>query len=520
MIINKLNHLNKEQIVGCKPLIYAGLACGMGLVVDTGSVHAADWIISPSIGIQQVYTDNVYLTPEEGDLIHDEPVSDNITVVRPTLSIYKEGARASVDFNYAPEYRRYWDETEDSEVVHFMRTEGNVEIAENHLFLDGWLRADRTNITSTGRSGLGGLTGTEDDTDFYSVGLSPYLTGKLGDFSVVEVRYTGDKIHYSEDDSNDNTGKRGEIAFGSGSMFTNQIWEVLYQQSVVEYEELDDGDSVDAETGDENESKRFRAELIQKITTQWAVAFSAGYEEYQLATGVDRDIDESTWSVGGIYTPNPRTRYALGVGERSFGDDYYFDFSHRSSRSMWTASYEQDFISARDELTTQPLFERQDTFGNLVRDPILEASPVAVRAAYSPSITRDYYESSRFSTEFTYQTQRTSINLRGRYVERVYEESGRDTEDIELGAMLTRRLARLTSGYFQIASVDHEEDVLVGDQLITTEYDQWTATLGVTYQFGTNSRVGFSISHLERDSDVEATSYEENHASINITSRL
>jgi uncharacterized protein (PEP-CTERM system associated) len=344
------------------------------------------------------------------------------------------------------------------------------------------------------------LTGTEDDTDFYSVGLSPYLTGKLGDFSVVEVRFTGDRLHYSEDDDSDSTGKRGEVAFGSGSKFTNQIWEVLYQQNEVDYEALDD----------DNEIKIFRADLIQKITTQWAAAFSAGYEEYNLAIGEDRD--DSTWSVGAIYTPNPRTRFTLGFGERSFGDDYYFEFSHRSSRSVWTASYEKDFITARDELSTQPLFERQDTFGNLVRDPILEASPVTVRAAYNPTISEEYYERSQFSTDFTYQTVRTSINLRGRYIERIYERSGRNTENIELSALLTRRLAQLTGGYFQVSSIDHEEETL--------DYEQWTATLGVTYQFGTASRVDLSVTHLERDAELEANSYEENHASINVTSAL
>jgi uncharacterized protein (PEP-CTERM system associated) len=493
MIIDRLNHFNKGHINGYKPLVYACLACGVGLIPQVGSVHAADWIISPSIGIQHIYTDNANLT-------YEDTVSDNITVLRPTLSMYKEGARASLDFNYAPEYRHYWDETGDSEVVHFMRTEGNVEIAENHLYLDGWLRADRTNITSTGRSGIGGLTGTADDTDFYSVGLSPYFTASLGDFSVVEIRLTGDKISYSEDLDSESTGKQGEIAFGNGSMFTNQIWEIVYRQNEVDYESLDDN----------NETKIFRSELIQKITTQWAVAFSAGYEEYILAVGEDRD--DPTWSVGAIYTPSPRTRFALSIGERSFGDDYYFDFSHRSSRSIWTARYEQDFTSARNELRTQPLFERQDAFGNLVRDPILESSSTILRSASIPSITEDYYEIKRFTTEFTYQTLRSAINLRGRYIERIYDHLARDTEDIELSVSLSRRLTRLTLGYFQISGADHQQEL--------ADYDQLSATLGVTYQFGTDSRIGFSISHLERDADTDINSYEENHAMVNVISAL
>jgi uncharacterized protein (PEP-CTERM system associated) len=443
-------------------------------------------------------------------------VSDNITVVRPALSVLKEGARANLDFNYAPEYRRYAEDTGDSEVVHFLRTTGNLEIAENHLYLDGWLRADRTNITSTGRTGIDGLTGTDDDTDYNSIGLSPYFTARLGDFSVVELRLTADKVFYSEDHVNDSKGKRGEIAFGNGSMFTNQIWEVLYQQSDVVYENLaDDNDSLE----DNNETKLFRAELIQKITSQWAVAFAAGYEEYNLATTEDRD--DSTWSVGAIYTPNPRMRFALGVGERSFGDDYYFEFSHRTSRTIWTANYEQDFISAREELDSRPLFERQDAFGNLVRDPILETSRATSRGTYNPSLTEDFYESKRFTTEFTYQTVRNTISLRGRYLERIYDSAdaglSRDTEDLELSVLLSRRLARLVSGYFRIAGTDHEQERLV--------YDERSATLGINYQFGTGSTLGFSLTHLERDAepdperDVEQdnNSYEENHVSLNVT---
>jgi uncharacterized protein (PEP-CTERM system associated) len=515
MIVNKLNHLIDKWIVGSNPLVCASLLSGMGMSLSSGNLHGADWIISPSVGLQQVYTDNAHLAPDESDDDTAEGtervgvVSDHITVLRPTLSIYKEGARANVDFNYAPEYRRYWDETQDDEVVHFMRSQGNVEIAENHLYLDGWVRADRTNTTSAGRSTINGLTGTDDDTDYYSVGLSPYFTANLGSFSVVELRYTADVVNTSEDLEIDSKGSRGEIAFGNGSMFTNQIWEAVYRQSNVDYESQEE----------DNESRIFRAELIQKLTSQWAVAFSAGYEEYELLRAEEggedgvEDKDDATWSVGAIYTPTPRTRIALGAGERSFGDDYYFDFSHETSRTVWTASYEQDFISARDELNTRPLFERQDVFGNLVRDPILESAPVTARGAYSPSISEDYYESKRFTTEFTYQTARTGISLRGRHRERIYDrERLPDTEDIELSILLQRRLGRLTSGYFQIANNDHDQE--------TSSYDQLTATLGFSYRLGTESTLGFSLTHTERDADMDANSYEENHASLNIVMAL
>jgi uncharacterized protein (PEP-CTERM system associated) len=493
MIIKKRSHLNEDRSLGGKASALVSLVCCMGLTSITETLYAADWVISPSIGFQQIYTDNALLTNES-------TVSDNISVVRPTLSLYKEGGRATLDFNYAPEYRHYWDETHDNEAVHFLRADGNLEIAENHLFLDGWLRADRTNITSSGRTGVGGLTGTEDDTDYYSLGVSPYFTAKLGSFSVVELRLMADKVKYSEDLENDSTGKRAEIAFGNGSMFKNQIWEVLLQQSNVDYENLDD----------DNEIRIFRADLIQQLTSQWALSFSAGYEEYNLALTEDRD--DSTWSLGAIYTPGPRTHVALAVGERSFGDDYSFDFSHRSSKTVWTASYEQDFVSARDELGAQPLFERLDAFGNLVRDPILESTTVLVRSGYSPTINEDYYESKRFNTEFTYLTVRSSVTLRGSYFERNYDQSGSNTEDTVFAILLGRRFSRLTSGVIQVTSTDHKENMLV--------YDQWSGMLGVSYQFGADSRIDFNLSHLERDAERDADSYKENYASIGVRSQF
>jgi uncharacterized protein (PEP-CTERM system associated) len=490
MIINRLSHSSKKRIVRGDILIYASLLSGIGVTSSVNNLYAADWVIEPNIGIQQIYSDNANLS-------HDNEKSDSITVVKPSLSILKEGSRASLDFNYAPEYRRYREETGDNETVHFMRTEGNVEIAKNHLFLDGWLRGDRTNISSSGRSGINGLTGTEDDTDFYSVGLSPYFTGKLGDFSVIELRITADKVDYSEDLNNDSKGKRGEIVFGNGSMFTNQVWEVLFQHNSVDYESLDE----------DNEAKKFRAELIQKLTTQWSVAFSAGYEDYSLVVSEDRD--DTTWSVGAIYTPSPRTRIALGIGERSFGDDYYFNIRHRTTRTVWTASYQQDFTTARDELDSRSLFERQNAFGELVRNPILESTSTVVRSSYDPSISEDFYETKKFSTQFTYRSVRNSVRLRGSYLERNYDNSERDTEDVNLSVLLSRRLSQLTNGYLLVSSADHEQAVL--------DYDQWGATLGVNYQFETDSRIGFSLSHLERESDRETNSYEENHAGIDVT---
>jgi uncharacterized protein (PEP-CTERM system associated) len=463
---------------------------GAGLTTLSLTSAAADWIIAPAVTLEQNYTDNAFLT-------QDDTENESITVLRPSISIYREGARASVDLNYAPEYRRYWEETEDDELIHFLRGDGSVELLEQHLFLDGWVTADLTNITSTARTGIGGLTGRDDSTEVYTGGMSPYFKSRLGKVALFEARYTLDTVNYAEDEQDDNVGQRADLILGSGTAFSNQVWEVSAMHSQVDYDDLDE----------DNEVSQFRAELAQQLGRQWALAFTAGYEEYKLA--LNEDEDGSLWSVGVIYTPNPRTRLAIGGGERPFGDDYYLDFSHRSRRTIWTANYERDYTSARDELVRPTLFQRQDAFGNLVRDAVLENPPVAEREGSSPAISAEFYEVERFATSFVLNTGRTALNLGGSHIERDYVDPQDDTKDLNLSAGVTREISTRTSAYVRISWTDHEQIVL--------EYKEWLTSLGGSYQLGINTSLGLRLAHLERDAEIDALSYDENSATLYIT---
>ncbi|MEJ2394468.1 MAG: TIGR03016 family PEP-CTERM system-associated outer membrane protein [Candidatus Thiodiazotropha sp.] len=462
---------------------------GLGLSTLSLSAAATDWIIAPAVTLEQNYTDNALLT-------HDNEENESITVVRPSISVYREGARARVDINYAPEYRHYWEDTEDDELVHFLRGDGNVELMQDHVYLDGWASADLTTITSTGSSGIGGLTGRGDSTEVYTAGLSPYFKTRLGNVSLFEARYTLDSVTYTEDGLDDSVGQRADLVLGSGPAFSNQIWELSAMHNVVDYDNLKD----------DNEVSQFRGELAQQLTQQWAVAFAAGYEEYNLA--LNDDVDGSLWSVGVIYTPNLRTRLALGGGERAFGDDYYLDFSHRSQRTVWTASYERDYTSAREELLRPSLFERQDAFGNLVRNAVLD-NPPAVDREGTPSISAEYYELERFSTSFTFSTDRTTLTLGASHTDRNYEIDVEDTRDLNVSTGLTRRVSQRTSAYLRLSWNDHEEEAL--------NYKQYVTALGGSYQLGTNTSLGLRLAHLKRDAEIKLSSYDENSANIYFT---
>lgn len=465
------------------------LLSGSALAVIPPVVAAADWIIAPAVRVEQIYTDNALLSDVDEQ-------SESITRIRPSISIYRHGARASVDVNYAPEYNRYWQDTQDNELVHFLRADGKLELMEDHLFLDGWGSADITNLSSTSRTGIDSLTGRTDSTEVYTAGVSPYFTTRMGNFASLEARYTADTVNYSASTVDDNKGQRADMVLGSGSAFNNQVWELSAMKNIVNYDSLDD----------DNEATLFRAEFIQQLTNQWALSFAAGHEEYNLA--VTTDSDGTLWRVGVIYTPNPRTRLAVGGGERAFGNDYFLDFNHRSPHTIWTANYRRDYTSARDEVIRPSLFERQDAFGNLVRDPVLDNPTVGGRVN-SPTLGPEYYEIDQFTTAFNLETGRTRLNLSGSHTKRIYEISINDTRDLSLSAGASRDLGQRLSGNVRLGWLDHKEEIL--------NYKQWLASIGVGYSLGINSSLGMTVAHLKRNAETDPASYQENRFGINFT---
>ena len=488
LLDNFREHILMTSMLKLKKLPY--LLSGVGLSTLSLVASAGDWIISPAVTLEQTYTDNALLS-------NDDPESESVTVVSPSISAYREGARASLDFNYAPEYRYYWQDTEDDELVNFLRAEGDVELMEDHIFLDGWATADLTTITSSGGTGIGGLSGLDETTEVYTVGASPYFRSRLGNVSLFEARYTLDTVLYDDGDLDESVGQRVDLVLGSGPAFTSQIWEISAFANQVDYDSQDE----------DNEVSQVRAELAQQLTRQWALAFAAGYEDYDLV--LNEDFDGSLWSVGIIYTPNIRTRLALGGGERAFGDDYYLDFSHSSRRTVWTANYSRDFTSARDELLRPTLFQRQDAFGNLIRDAVLESPPDVDREG-GPAINAEYYELESFSTSFTFVASRTVFTLSASRDDRTYETATPDTQDIYAVARLSRDISQKTNAYLRLSRSDHEEEGL--------DYDEWVVALGGSYQLGPRTSLGARLARLDREGEIDTETYDENSFSIYFTS--
>jgi uncharacterized protein (PEP-CTERM system associated) len=467
-------------------LIYlAIILVGSGL---TASVQSSDWIVAPGLSIDQIFTDNASLDSEKE--------SDSITRIKPRLSLYRQGARAKLDLSYAPEYRHYWQETHTNKVVHFLRADGDIELVKNHFFVDGWATADERPLNSSGRTGIDGITGIDNFTEVYTSGISPYFTSRLGPALTFEARYGLNRVYYAEEDRDSSTGQRADLVLGSGQAVRGMPWELRLEQSNIEYDDREEDDRI----------KRVRAEMAYQLNRKWALGAVLGYEQYELAT--TEDIDGEIWGVGFIYSPSSRTRLTAGLGERFFGDDYYLDFSYRGSRTVWTAGYKRDFVTARDEVIRPSLFERIDAFGNLIRDPALSEPASASRGG--PTLTDNYYLLERFTTDFNLVSGRTTLALSAGYSARYYDEAigPGDTEDVTLSGRFSRRLRPQTTAFINLNWRDHSEDL--------QDYEQWVASLDGSYQLGTHTELTLSLARLDRKATLDENSYDENRVKLSL----
>lgn len=476
---------------------------------------ASEWIISPAVSLDVIHTDNALLSTDE------KKQDETVTRVKPSISIYREGGRGKLDFNYSPEYRYYAKDTRSNETVHHMRASGDMELVENQLFVDAWGTADQTRLSSS-RSSPDGLTGPTENVDYYSLGVSPYYTVHFGNTSVLEARYSADTVQYKLDDDQvnqanqadqddqseaDSTAQTVNLVFGSGTYSVAQVWELSGSHTIEDF----------SGAKDSNKISRFRGEFLQQITRRWGLSFAAGYEDFQLIEGEDED--GSLWSVGVVFTPTNHTRLAVGGGKRAFGDDYFVDFKHKSDRMVMTLTYNRDYISARDEVRKPTLFQRQDEFGNLVRDAVLDNPPPVTVNGVS-TLSAEYYESKRVNASLVYMTQRTRAEVQAGLINRDYQIAGvnsnaQDSRDLNTTVALSRSISgrlRATSRFFW---TDHE---LVNNK--EQNYKEWTASLGIGYQLSHDATVSTGFYHLDRKAKLDLNNHKENRVNVGYQMRF
>ena len=108
-----------------------------GLVSVSGLVYgavasAANWTITPSLSVSEVFTDNSGLVSNDEDRN-----SDFTTQISPGLAIAGGGGRSSLNLNYSFNQTFYHRDTQPDENSNTLSAIGQVELWKRIFFIDG-----------------------------------------------------------------------------------------------------------------------------------------------------------------------------------------------------------------------------------------------------------------------------------------------------------------------------------------------------------------------------------------------
>jgi uncharacterized protein (PEP-CTERM system associated) len=318
---------------------------------------AGEWQPGLRLDGRATLTDNYRLAPsgqEKGDLVLQ---------VTPFMTLRREGDRASVFLDYVPTLYAYTTHWSENYVQHRLDARASLEAVENFFYVDAyaWARPSFFSPFLPGSDGDVGLT--DNRIQNWSVGLSPYIRGLLGD----GYRYLVRNDNYWTTTNTD----------ASGLALPNQYemrWHARLDSPVVgrtnwsaDYRYR----SADYQSAPGFYEQQARLIGRYRVNPDLTLSVRGGYETNDYAVG---SYSGAIYGGGINWTPTPRTVVSGFAEHRFFGTGYEANVRHRTRMTSWRLRGSRDTQTYRDLVFSLPLGDTRElldaTFQSRIPDPI------------------------------------------------------------------------------------------------------------------------------------------------------
>jgi uncharacterized protein (PEP-CTERM system associated) len=289
-----------------------------------GQVHAADWKVSPGIGLRETYSDNIALTPDR------EARTELVTELIPRLDFSADSTRFKLKGYYALHYLNYQRDTSPSRTLHDANANAHADLLKDWLFFDGMVGISQQRISAFGAQSIDPINTTGNRTEVRTYNLSPYLRHDFSGSAVGELRYTWQKTTSGDTNLLDGSTDRVFADFRSGPTWTRWAWNLTADHEKIGYSAAPDV-----------ELNRYTAGLRYALTPRLSLNTTLGYEDNNYIVAGD-DPAGAFWSVGASWTPSEVTSLSASAGHRYFGNTYSLAAQHRTTHAAWNLGYAED----------------------------------------------------------------------------------------------------------------------------------------------------------------------------------
>lgn len=319
--------------------------------------------VSPSVSVQQTWTDNVNLLPS--DQAHSEFVTD----VAPGLSVVENTPRLQLAASYLFHEFAYSDKSapnlhDNSRELQAALTS---RVIEDLLFLDASAMRNQQAISAFGPQVANDPYSTTNRTEVSTWRVSPYVQRRIGSSANLLMRYTRDSVKTSVLGYGNTHGDDANVALSS--VDDQRIgWNLSFNRQLLT-------DRLAGSSSSANES----AGLSWRVRPTLSLTGNVGYDNFDYPSMGQRTRGRS-WNVGYQYTPSGRTSLSMSVGQRYFGKSRALSAMHRSRHTVWNLSYDESVTTSREQfmlpaaVDTATLLDR--LFSSSIADPELRRQAV------------------------------------------------------------------------------------------------------------------------------------------------
>jgi len=407
---------------------------------------------------------------------------DFFLTVTPGINFQKDGSRVKSNLTYSATGFLYASHSDKDEIRHRLNATAESEIVKHSLFLD--LDAGVSQQLLDPNRYSDGVSGSDNLTQTYTYGISPYWRKKWSKYAESVLRYNYNELKY--DNSNLDDSRQYNVSFdvSSGRAFDAILWSLDYRHSETLYER-----------NENNIADTIRLVLTHPYSRQLDFRFTTGYEDY----GSTQVTPGDGWAFGIKWLPNARNILDLDIGRRFFGTAYKFDYEHKGKRLNWHLSYDEDITNQRDRIRSNGLGQV-----GVITTPI-----------FTNQNQTELYLTRIGRSDLNYSYHKSTFQW-GLYLERRYYEDADEEDEDSYGTDLSwgLRVGRKTTMNTSI-SWGFFNDVRANTSRVRT-----TLTWSLNRRITPNTSGYINTSFQNYDADTQVNSYTENRIGVGLTKQF
>jgi uncharacterized protein (PEP-CTERM system associated) len=344
---------------------------------------AGGWTFQPRLGVEESLTDNVLQ-------VHRPMRWDLTTALSPGISITGQTQRAQVRVDYAPVLIVNARTGNQNALNQQLNATANITVIDELVFVDlralAGVQSARGAAGSTGTIGAGSFGGLsagstaglnaangnvnnqQNNVQTSSVGISPYLLKRFGDYGTLKLGYS---LNLAQ--SSPVTGFQ-YLPFPTGGasqrlMTTEQTAEFRSGDFLNDFQDTISVDfSQSTSTGQANavgsiglNAASFASNrqivsnaLNYAISRSLVLTVSIGHEKIVYSGSNALTIDDVTWSVGGTFTPNANSAITISYGHQQGSQSFSFNGHYQlTPRTTISGSYTDSLGTQLENLQQQ-----------------------------------------------------------------------------------------------------------------------------------------------------------------------